>query len=142
MLDEFRKFIMRGNVVDMAVGVIVGAAFGKIVASLVSDILMPPIGLLLGEVDFSNLFIDLSGAHTGSLAEAQHAGIPVIAYGSFLNNVVSFLIQAIAVFIVLKGVNHFKEEAPAPAPKRVCPFCKSEIADDATRCPHCTSELQ
>ena len=142
MLNEFKKFIMRGNVLDMAVGVIIGAAFGKIVASLVADVLMPPIGLLMGEVDFSNLFINLSSTSVKSLAEAQKAGLPVVAWGLFLNNVISFLIQAFCVFILIKGINRFKAPEAAPAPKRLCPYCKSEIADDATRCPHCTSQLE
>ena len=142
MVEEFKKFIMRGNVMDMAVGIIIGAAFGKIVTSFVSDILMPPIGLILGKVDFSNLFINLSSTQVTTLAEAKDAGIPVIAYGAFLNTLVDFLIVAFAIFLVIKQVNRLmpaKEEAPAP---RLCPYCKQEIADDATRCPHCTSELK
>jgi len=142
MVEEFKKFIMRGNVLDMAVGIIIGAAFGKIVSSLVDDILMPPLGLILGKVDFSNLFINLSGKEIASIAEAKAAGLPVIAYGAFLNNVVSFLILAFAVFMLIKQVNRImpakKEE---PAPKRVCPYCKSEVHDEATKCPHCTSDI-
>ena len=142
MVEEFKKFIMRGNVMDMAVGIIIGAAFGKIVTSFVNDILMPPLGLILGKVDFSNLFINLSSTQVTTLAEAKEAGIPIIAYGAFLNTLVDFLIVAFAIFMVIKQVNRLmpaKEEAPAP---RLCPYCKQEIADDATRCPHCTSELK
>lgn len=140
MIQEFKQFIARGNVLDMAIGIIIGAAFGKIVTSFVNDILMPPIGLLLGQVDFSNLFINLSDAHVMTLADAKAMGLPVIAYGSFLNTCIDFLIVAFAIFLLIKQVNHVmpkKEEAP----KRTCPYCKSEIADDATKCPHCTSDL-
>ncbi len=142
MVEEFKKFIMRGNVVDMAVGIIIGASFGKIVSSLVDDIIMPPLGLLMGKVDFSNLFINLSSTPTATFAEAKAAGLPIIAYGAFLNTLVNFLIVAFAVFLLVKQVNRLmpaKEEAPAP---RLCPYCRQEIADDATRCPHCTSELK
>ena len=141
MVDEFKKFVMRGNVVDMAVGIIIGAAFGKIVSSFVSDVLMPPLGLVLGKVDFSNLFINLSSTEVESLAAAKEAGLPVIAYGAFLNTVVDFLIVAFAIFLLVQQVNRLvpaKEEGPAP---RTCPYCKETVADDATRCPHCTSEL-
>ena len=141
MVDEFKKFVMRGNVVDMAVGIIIGAAFGKIVTSFVSDVLMPPLGLVLGKVDFSNLFINLSSTEVESLAAAKEAGLPVIAYGAFLNTVVDFIIVAFAIFLLVRQVNRLmpaKEEAPAP---RTCPYCKEAVADDATRCPHCTSEL-
>ncbi len=141
MMDEFKKFVMRGNVMDMAVGVIIGAAFGKIVTSFVSDIMMPPLGLLMGKVDFSNLFINLSNKPVATLAAAKEAGVPVIAYGQFLNGVIDFLIVAFAVFMMVQQVNRLKSE-PEPEPdKRKCPFCKSEIDDEATRCPHCTSEL-
>ena len=141
MVEEFKKFIMRGNVLDMAVGIIIGAAFGKIVSSFVSDILMPPLGLILGKVDFSNLFINLSSTEVATLAEAKDAGVPIIAYGLFLNAVVDFLIVAFAIFMLIKQVNRLmpaKEDAPTP---RKCPYCKSEIDEEATRCPHCTSEL-
>ncbi len=141
MVDEFKKFIMRGNVLDMAVGIIIGAAFGKIVSSFVSDILMPPLGLIMGKVDFSNLYINLSSTPVESFADAKAAGLPIIAYGSFLNAVVDFLIVAFAIFLLIKQVNRVmpkKEEAPAP---RTCPYCKETVADDATRCPHCTSQL-
>ena len=140
MISEFKQFIMRGNVLDMAIGIIIGAAFGKIVTSFVNDILMPPIGLLLGQVDFSNLFINLSDAHVMTLADAKAMGLPVIAYGSFLNACIDFLIVAFAIFLLIKQVNRImpkKEEIP----KRTCPYCKSEIADDAVKCPHCTSDL-
>ena len=142
MIEEFKKFIMRGNVLDMAVGIIIGAAFGKIVGSLVDDIIMPPVGLILGKVDFSNLFINLSSTPAATLAEAKAAGLPVIAYGAFLNSIVNFLIVAFAIFLLIKQVNRVipKKEEPE-TPKRLCPYCKLEIADDATRCPHCTSEL-
>ena len=142
MIEEFKKFVMRGNVLDMAVGIIIGAAFGKIVTSFVNDVLMPPLGLLLGKVDFSNLFINLSSTPAATLAEAKEAGLPVIAYGAFLNSVVDFLIVAFAIFMLIRQVNKLmpqKEEA-APEP-HLCPYCKTEIPEEATRCPHCTSEL-
>lgn len=140
MFEEFKKFILRGNVMDMAVGVIVGAAFGKVASSFVSDLLMGPLGLLMGRVDFSNLFINLSSTPAATLSEAQKAGLPVIAYGHFLNGVIDFVIIAFAVFIMVRQVNKLfpKKEEKAP---RTCPFCKSVIAEDATRCPHCTSKL-
>ncbi len=141
MIEEFKKFIMRGNVLDMAIGIIIGAAFGKIVTSFVNDILMPPLGLILGKVDFSNLFINLSSTPVNTVAEAKEAGLPIIAYGAFLNSVVDFLIVAFAIFMLIRQVNKLmpaKEEAPSP---RLCPFCKTEIPEEATRCPHCTSEL-
>ena len=143
MLEEFKKFIMRGNVLDMAVGIIIGAAFGKIVTSFVNDILMPPLGLILGNADFSNLFINLSSTPVNTLAEAKAAGLPVIAYGAFLNVVVDFLIVAFAIFVMVKQANKLmpkKKEEPAKEP-RLCPYCKTEIAEEATRCPHCTSQL-
>ena len=143
MIEEFKKFVMRGNVLDMAVGIIIGAAFGKIVTSFVNDVLMPPLGLLLGKVDFSNLFINLSSTPAATLAEAKEAGLPVIAYGAFLNSVVDFLIVAFAIFMLIRQVNRLmpqKEEA-APEP-HLCPYCKTEIPEEATRCPHCTSELK
>jgi large conductance mechanosensitive channel len=140
--EDFKKFVMRGNVVDMAVGVIIGAAFGKLIASLVSDILMPPIGMLLGGVDFSELFINLSGTPATTLADAKAAGLPVISYGVFINNVIYFLIQALAVFMLIRVVNRIFSQPPAPTKtKRTCPYCRSEIDDMATRCPHCTSQL-
>jgi large conductance mechanosensitive channel len=142
MLKDFKDFIMKGNVLDMAVGVIIGAAFGKIVASLVTDILMPPIGLIMGGVDFSNLFINLSSTPAATLSEAQKAGLPVIAYGQFINNIIYFLIQAFTIFCIVRFAARLQQPAPAPKPKRVCPFCKQEIDEEATRCPHCTSQLQ
>ncbi len=142
MLKEFREFIARGNVVDMAVGIIIGAAFGKIVSSLVEDVIMPPIGLLLGKVDFSNLFLNLSGQPYPSLAEAKKAGAAVIGYGAFLNNIISFLIVAFAVFLLVKSVNRIRRKEEAPADTKTCPFCMSSIALGATRCPHCTSQIE
>ena len=141
VMQEFKKFVMRGNVLDLAVGVIIGAAFGKVIASLVTDILMPPIGFVLGGVDFSNLFINLSGTPAATLAEATEAGLPVISYGLFINTIINFLIQAWAIFWVIRFANKMSKPAPDPAPKRKCPFCFSEIDDNATRCPHCTSQL-
>lgn len=142
MIEEFKKFIMRGNVLDMAVGIIIGAAFGKIVTSFVNDVLMPPIGLILGQVDFSNLFINLSGKPVATLVEAKAAGLPVIAYGSFLNAVIDFLIVAFAIFLMIKQVNRLvpQKEEPEKEP-HLCPYCKTEIPEDATKCPHCTSDL-
>ncbi len=148
MLKEFKEFAMRGNVVDMAVGIIIGGAFGTIVKSLVSDVLMPPIGLLLGGVDFSDLFITLKdGATAGpylTLAMAQKAGAVTLSYGLFMNSVISFLIVAFAVFLLIKALNKLKreEEAPEEAPTtKECTYCCSTIAIQATRCPNCTSEL-
>jgi large conductance mechanosensitive channel len=147
MLKEFREFAMRGNVVDMAVGIIIGAAFGTIVNSLVSDIIMPPIGLLLGNVDFSNLFIVLKGGSIAgpyaALADAKAAGAVTINYGAFINTVITFLIVAFAVFLLVKGVNRLKrqEEAPPPPSTKDCPHCLSTIPIKATRCAFCTSEL-
>ncbi len=139
VMQDFKNFAMRGNVLDMAVGVIIGAVFGKVIASLVTDILMPPIGLALGGVDFSNLFLSLSGAPAATLAEATEAGLPVISYGLFINTIINFLIQAWAIFWVIRFAN--KLSKPAPAPKRKCSFCFSEIDDNAIRCLHCTSQL-
>jgi large conductance mechanosensitive channel len=145
MADEFKAFIMRGNVLDMAVGVIIGAAFGKIIASLVADVLMPPIGLLLGKVDFTNLFISLTGASYVSLAEAQKAGAPTLNYGLFINNVINFLIVAFVIFMVVKQVSRFqvapKAQAPAAPTTKECRFCCSTISIKATRCSNCTSNL-
>lgn len=141
MLKEFKEFIMRGNVVDLAVAVVIGAAFGKIVASFVEDVLMPPIGLILGGVDFSDLFINLSGKDYPSVAAAKAAGAATLNYGIFLNTIINFLIIAFAIFLLLKQINRFQKPAPAPATKD-CPRCISAIPLKATRCPHCTSELQ
>jgi large conductance mechanosensitive channel len=145
MLKEFKEFAMRGNVLDMAVGIIIGVAFGAIINSLVKDVLMPPLGLLLGKMDFSNLYLNLSGTDYASLTAAQEAGAATINYGVFLNTVINFIIVAFAVFLLVRQVNRFarEEEAPAPEPtKKECPFCVSEIAIKATRCPNCTSELK
>jgi large conductance mechanosensitive channel len=142
MLKEFREFAMRGNVVDMAVGIIIGAAFGRIVSSLVSDVLMPPIGLLLGGVDFSNLFINLSSQPYASLAEAQAAGAPTINYGMFLNAVLDFVIIAFAIFVVVKQLNRLKRPEPAVAPTtKICPYCATSVPLEAKRCPNCTSVI-
>lgn len=154
-MNEFKKFAMRGNVIDMAVGIIIGAAFGKIVDSLVKDIIMPPIGLLLGKVDFSNLYVVLKngvgdGAYN-SLAAAQAAGAVTLNYGLFINAVISFTIVAFAVFILIKGINNLRakmdkqdaKDAAAAAPKtKVCPYCCTEIPEAAVKCPHCTSDLK
>ncbi|MEN6392189.1 MAG: large conductance mechanosensitive channel protein MscL [Anaerolineaceae bacterium] len=143
MLKEFKEFIMRGNVLDLAVAVIIGAAFGKIVTSFVNDIIMPPIGLLLGKVDFSNLFINLSGTPYKSLAEAQSAGAPTLNYGLFLNTVIDFLIVSFIIFLVIRMANRLpkpKEVAAEPTTKD-CPYCFTSIPIKATRCPHCTSQL-
>jgi large conductance mechanosensitive channel len=145
MLKEFKEFAMRGNVVDMAVGIIIGAAFGTIVKSLVNDIIMPPIGLLLGKVDFSNLFIVLKGrgASYATLAEAQAAGAVTLNYGAFINTIISFVIVAFAVFLVIKNVNRSKREEPVPEPTtKECPYCFSNVPIRATRCPFCTSSLE
>lgn len=145
IMDEFKQFVMRGNVIDMAVGVIIGGAFGKIVASMVSDIIMPPIGLLLGKVDFSSLFINMSGKVYGSLAEAQAAGAPTLNYGLFLNNVINFLIVAFVIFIMIKQINRLQKPAkpgtPAAPTTKECPFCCSTVAIKAVRCPNCTSQF-
>lgn len=144
MLKEFKAFAMRGNVLDMAIGVILGAAFGKIVSSLVSDVLMPPIGLLMGHVDFSSLFVNLSGQPQPSLAAAKAAGVPTINYGVFLQTMLDFVIIAFVIFMIVKQVNRFKEPdaAPPPPSKKNCPYCLAEIPVKATRCAHCTSDVQ
>jgi large conductance mechanosensitive channel len=143
MLKEFKEFAMKGNVLDLAVGFIIGAAFGKIVTSLVSDLIMPPIGLILGKVDFSNLFINLSGKSYSSLAEAKAAGAATLNYGNFINNVVDFLIVAFAVFLLVRMVNRWNKPAPVAAPTtKECPYCASTIPLKATRCPNCTSEIR
>jgi len=140
MLKEFKEFIARGNVIDLAVAVVLGAAFGKIVTSLVEGIIMPPLGLLLGHVDFSNLFIDLSGEHPVSLADAQLKGLPVIAYGAFINDLVSFLIIAFVIFLIIKAIISRKKEDKAVTTKD-CPRCLSSIPIGATRCAACCSDL-
>lgn len=142
MLKEFKAFIARGNVLDLAVGIVIGAAFGKIVTSFVDDILMPPIGLILGNVDFSNLFFSLSGQTFATLAEAKKAGAPTLNVGLFANAVINFVIIAFGVFLVVKAANRMKpQEAPAAPSQKSCPFCFSSIAIKATRCPHCTSAI-
>src|SRR6267143_1367049 len=144
MFKEFKAFAMRGNVLDMAVGVIIGAAFGKIVSSLVEDVIMPPIGRLLGPVDFSGLFINLSGKSFETLAEAKKVGAATLNYGLFLNTVINFLIVALAVFLLVQQVNRLAPKpAPASAPAtRDCPYCLSAVPVKATKCAHCTSELR
>lgn len=139
MLKEFKEFALKGNMLDLAIGVILGVAFGKVVTSLVDNILMPPLGLLLGKVDFSNLFLNLSSAPATSVADAKKAGIPVLAYGLFINDIISFLIVAFAIFIVVKQLNRFKKVEAATT--KDCPQCCSSIPLAAKRCPHCTSEL-
>lgn len=144
MLKEFREFVARGNVIDLAVGVIIGAAFGKIIASAVSDLIMPPIGMAIGGVNFNDLFIALNRLPYASLDEAQKAGAPIIAYGRFVNTVLEFLIVAFVVFLLVKQINRMKQP-PSIAPQedaRECPFCVSRIPVKATRCPFCTSEVR
>ena len=141
MLREFKEFIARGNVIDLAVAVVIGAAFGKIVTSLVEGVIMPPIGLLLGKADFSNLFIDISGQHPVSLADAQLRGLPVIAYGQFLSGVFSFLVIAFVIFLVVKSVNRLRAEPPPLPNTKDCPYCLTAIPLAATRCASCCSEV-
>ena len=145
MLKEFKEFAMRGNVLDMAIGIIVGAAFGKIVTSFVNDVLMPPIGLLLGGTDFSSLFINLSGKPYATLVEAKAAGAATIRYGLFLNTVLDFVIVALAIFLLIRQVNRMTRkpaEAPAAPTTKACPYCLSSIPIKATRCSHCTSDVK
>jgi large conductance mechanosensitive channel len=143
MFKEFKEFAVRGNVIDLAVGVIIGAAFGKIVTSLVDDILMPPLGMLIGRVDFTNLFIDLSGGNYQTLEQAKEAGAATINYGLFLNNLLSFLLVAFAVFLIVRWINRLRrQETPAEPVAKECPFCRSTIPIKATRCPNCTSQLE
>jgi len=144
LLKEFKKFAMRGNVIDLAIGVIIGGAFGKIVTSFVNDILMPPIGLLLGKVDFSNLYINLSGGHYDSLAQAQEAGAATLNYGLFINNVIDFVIIAFVIFLLVRQINKLEKpaETPGEPTTKACPYCYSSIPIKATRCPACTSELK
>ena len=142
MLKEFKEFAMKGNVLDMAIGVIIGGAFGKIVSSLVSDVLMPPIGLLMGRVNFSSLFVNLSGTPQPSLAAAKAAGTPTINYGVFLQTVFDFIIIAFVIFLVVRQVNRMKRPQPAAAPTtKDCPHCLSTIPVRATKCAHCTSNV-
>jgi large conductance mechanosensitive channel len=143
MLKEFKEFAMRGNVLDMAVGIVIGAAFGKIVTSFVGDVLMPPIGVTLGKVDFSGLFLNLSGKSYSTLAEAKAAGAATLNYGMFINTVIDFLIVAFVIFLLVRQVNRWKTPAPAPVPvTKDCPYCFSAIPSKATRCPNCTSEVR
>ena len=141
MWKEFKEFIARGNVIDLAVAVIIGAAFGKIVTSLVEGVIMPPIGMALGKVDFSSLFLDLSGQHPASLADAKAKGLPVIAYGALINDIISFLIIAIVVFLVVKAVNRLRAAPPPPPNTKDCPRCLSAIPLAATRCAACCTDL-
>jgi large conductance mechanosensitive channel len=144
MLKEFRNFIMRGNVLDLAVAVIIGGAFGKIITSLVNDIIMPPIGLLLGQVDFTSLYLNLSGTAYPSLADAQAAGAPTINYGIFVNTIIEFLIVAFVIFLIIRSVSGLRPAAPPPPPPpatKECQFCRTSIPAAATRCPNCTSQL-
>jgi large conductance mechanosensitive channel len=145
MLKEFKEFAMKGNVLDMAIGIIIGAAFGKIVSSLVGDVIMPPIGLLLGKIDFSTLFINLSGQPYASLAQAKTAGAATINYGTFINTVIDFIIVAFVIFLLIRQVNKLKrqpEPVPAIPTTKECPYCLSAVPIKAIRCPHCTSELK
>jgi large conductance mechanosensitive channel len=143
ILSEFKQFAIKGNVIDLAVGFVVGAAFGKIVTSFTTDILMPPIGLALGAVDFSNLFINLSSKHYPTIAAAKAAGAPTLNVGLFINTIIDFVIIAFAVFLLVKWVNHLMgADRPAPPSTKPCPYCKTDIPIDAIRCPHCTSELR
>ena len=144
MINEFKQFIMRGNVLDLAVGIIIGGAFGKIVASMVSDVLMPVIGLILGKINFANLFFDLSGTKPASVEAAKAAGAATLNYGLFVNSIVDFLIISFIIFVIIKQVNRLmpkKEEAPAPPATKDCPRCLSQIPIKATRCAHCTSDV-
>jgi len=143
-LNEFKKFIMRGNVIDLAIGVIIGGAFGKIVTSFVNDILMPPIGMLLGKVDFSNLYINLSGGQYDSLAKAQEAGAVTLNYGLFLNSVIDFVIITFIIYLLVRQINKLEKpaETPSEPTTKECPYCYSSIPVKATRCPACTSQLK
>ena len=143
MWKEFKNFVMRGNVLDLAIGIIIGTAFGKIITSLVSDIIMPPIGLLLGKVDFSNLYWNISGQHVVNLADAQTKGLATINYGIFLNTIINFVIVGFTVFLLIKGFNKLskKPAKPADPTTKECPFCFTTISIKASRCPNCTSKL-
>jgi large conductance mechanosensitive channel len=142
MYKEFKEFIMRGNVVDLAVAVVIGVAFGRIVTSFVEDILMPPIGLALGGVDFSNLFINLSGKDYPSIAAAKAAGAATLNYGVFINNILNFLIIAFAIFLLIRSINRMQRPAPAAPTTKDCPYCLSAVPLKATKCAHCTAELK
>ncbi|MGH9451674.1 MAG: large conductance mechanosensitive channel protein MscL [Terriglobia bacterium] len=142
MLKDFKAFALRGPVLDMAIGIILGVAFGQIITSLVADIIMPPIGILLGHVDFTNFFVSISGQHFNTLAEAKKAGAAVIAYGHFINTIINFIIVAFCMFLVVKWFASMKKPAPPPAvTTRDCPYCMSTVSIKATRCPQCTSQL-
>ena len=144
-MEEFKAFAMRGNVVDMAVGVVIGGAFGKITTSLVNDIFMPLLGIITGGVNFSGMFYALDGQQYASIEAATEAGVGTLNYGAFIQNIVDFVLIAFCMFLVIKFMAKMKKPEPAPAPAkapRLCPYCRQEIADDATRCPHCTSELK
>jgi large conductance mechanosensitive channel len=144
LLKEFKAFAMKGNVVDLAVGVVIGGAFGKVVTSFVNDIIMPLLGLLIGGMDFSNLFIALDGNKYATLADAQAATVPTLNYGLFISTVIDFLIIAFSIFIVIKQLNRFKKkevQIEKEPDTKICSYCMSEISIKATRCPHCTSEL-
>ncbi len=145
MIKEFKEFALKGNVIDLAVGVIIGGAFGKLITSLVNDIIMPLIGLLLGKVDFSNLFLTLGDGVFKTVADAKTAGVATLNYGLFLNSILDFVIIAFSIFLVIKQMNRLKpkkvEPIVVPANIRSCPYCFSEVHTNATRCPHCTSEL-
>lgn len=143
-LNEFKEFAVRGNMIDLAVGIIVGGAFTTIVNSLVNDLINPVLGLVIGKIDFSSLYVTLDGGSYKSLADAEAAGAAVLKYGSFISNIINFIIMALVVFCLVKAINKLrtpKKEAPAAPTTKVCPYCKSEIAIDAVRCPHCTSEV-
>ena len=143
MWKEFKNFIMRGSVIDLAVGIIIGGAFGTIVSSLVKDIIMPPIGLLLGQINFSDLYINLTNTAYPSLKAAQDAGAATINYGVFINSIINFLLIGVALFFVIKAVNRMQKPAPAAAPTtKECPYCLTAVPKKATRCPACTSELK
>ena len=149
MMNEFKKFVMRGSVIDMAVGIIIGGAVTKIVNSMVADVMMPPLGLLIGKVDFSNWFVVIKQGTTAgpyaTIAEAQSAGATTMNLGLFLNAIISFVIVAFCIFLLIKAINKLnspKEQAPIPVSTKKCPYCCSEIALEATRCPHCTSEIK
>jgi large conductance mechanosensitive channel len=141
VFKEFKEFAMRGSVLDLAVGVIIGAAFGKVVSSFVDDVLMPPLGRLIGRVDFSNLFINLSETHYDTLAAAKAAGAPTLNYGNFLNTIINFLIVAFAIFVLVRAVNKWLPKPPAPVTTRDCPQCAMPIPVSAKKCGHCTSAV-
>jgi len=141
MLKEFKEFIARGNVVDLAVAVVIGAAFGKIVTSFVEGVIMPPIGLLLGKVDFSSLFVDLTGQHPQSVVDAKQKGLPVVAYGALLNDIITFLIIAFVVFLIVKAVKRLRQQPPPPPNTKDCPYCLTPIPLKASKCSACCSEV-